>query len=213
MTPDLLRSIPRPRRKNEPPWYYRGIDERPSKPLSKKELIRKARSRNRNKWGWLKNHHPTGSGLIQLAGIFLLTVAILDGSTRARGGLLKGRMGLNPPVEHPEDFEDVEEDLNRRLNGDFLEKNEMPAVYERRQLEVLAEMSKGPAQAKRYRESIEQRLLDLEELAESEQTRWKNEQFQSLLGPDAAGSGYPFDVYLHRGAGAYICGEETALIE
>merc|ERR1719409_2607481 len=34
-----------------------------------------------------------------------------------------------------------------------------------------------------------------------------------LLGPDAAGSGYPFDVYLHRGAGAYICGEETALIE
>lgn len=28
-----------------------------------------------------------------------------------------------------------------------------------------------------------------------------------------AGSGYDFDIYLHRGAGAYICGEETALIE
>lgn len=28
-----------------------------------------------------------------------------------------------------------------------------------------------------------------------------------------SGSGYDFDVYLHRGAGAYICGEETALIE
>jgi len=26
-------------------------------------------------------------------------------------------------------------------------------------------------------------------------------------------AGYDFDVYLHRGAGAYICGEETALIE
>ncbi len=34
-----------------------------------------------------------------------------------------------------------------------------------------------------------------------------------LLGKDAAGSGWPFDVYVHRGAGAYICGEETALIE
>ena len=34
-----------------------------------------------------------------------------------------------------------------------------------------------------------------------------------LLGPDACGSGWPFDVYVHRGAGAYICGEETALLE
>ena len=34
-----------------------------------------------------------------------------------------------------------------------------------------------------------------------------------LLGPNAAGSGWKFDIYLHRGAGAYICGEETALIE
>jgi len=34
-----------------------------------------------------------------------------------------------------------------------------------------------------------------------------------FLGKDACGSGYSFDVYLHRGAGAYICGEETALIE
>ena len=34
-----------------------------------------------------------------------------------------------------------------------------------------------------------------------------------LLGPDAAGSGYAFDVFVHRGAGAYICGEETAMIE
>ena len=34
-----------------------------------------------------------------------------------------------------------------------------------------------------------------------------------LLGRNAAGSGYDFELYLHRGAGAYICGEETALIE
>eukprot|EP00946_MAST-07B_sp_MAST-7B-sp1_P001070 g1070.t1 len=33
------------------------------------------------------------------------------------------------------------------------------------------------------------------------------------LGVNASGSGYDFDVYLHRGAGAYICGEETGLIE
>src|SRR5437762_3291710 len=34
-----------------------------------------------------------------------------------------------------------------------------------------------------------------------------------LLGKNAAGSGYDFELYVHRGAGAYICGEETALIE
>ncbi|MDH3241022.1 MAG: NADH-quinone oxidoreductase subunit NuoF [Alphaproteobacteria bacterium] len=34
-----------------------------------------------------------------------------------------------------------------------------------------------------------------------------------LIGRNACGSGYDFDLYLHRGAGAYICGEETALIE
>ena len=34
-----------------------------------------------------------------------------------------------------------------------------------------------------------------------------------LLGKNAAGSGWDFDLYVHRGAGAYICGEETALIE
>jgi NADH-quinone oxidoreductase subunit F len=33
------------------------------------------------------------------------------------------------------------------------------------------------------------------------------------LGKNAAKSGYDFDVFLHRGAGAYICGEETALLE
>src|SRR4051794_32515992 len=34
-----------------------------------------------------------------------------------------------------------------------------------------------------------------------------------LLGKNAAGTGWDFDLYLHRGAGAYICGEETALLE
>ena len=33
------------------------------------------------------------------------------------------------------------------------------------------------------------------------------------LGQDILGSGYDLDVYLHRGAAAYICGEETGLIE
>ena len=36
---------------------------------------------------------------------------------------------------------------------------------------------------------------------------------KGFLGDDACGSGYSFDVHVHRGAGAYICGEETALIE
>ena len=34
-----------------------------------------------------------------------------------------------------------------------------------------------------------------------------------FIGKNACGSGYDYDVFLHRGAGAYICGEETALIE
>jgi len=34
-----------------------------------------------------------------------------------------------------------------------------------------------------------------------------------LLGEDILGSGYALDVYVHRGAAAYICGEETGLIE
>ena len=34
-----------------------------------------------------------------------------------------------------------------------------------------------------------------------------------LLGKNAAKSGWDFDLFLHHGAGAYICGEETALLE
>lgn len=41
-----------------------------------------------------------------------------------------------------------------------------------------------------------------------------NEAYKAgYLGADACGSGYSFDLYIHRGMGAYICGEETALIE
>ncbi len=34
-----------------------------------------------------------------------------------------------------------------------------------------------------------------------------------FLGKNILGSGYDLEVYVHRGAGAYICGEETGLIE
>ncbi|RNA05911.1 NADH dehydrogenase [ubiquinone] flavo mitochondrial [Brachionus plicatilis] len=41
-----------------------------------------------------------------------------------------------------------------------------------------------------------------------------NEAYKAgLIGKNACGSGYDFDIFMHRGAGAYICGEETALIE
>ncbi|ETI63420.1 NADH dehydrogenase [Sphingobium sp. C100] len=36
---------------------------------------------------------------------------------------------------------------------------------------------------------------------------------KGFIGKNACGSGYDFDVFVHRGAGAYICGEETAQIE
>jgi NADH-quinone oxidoreductase subunit F len=36
---------------------------------------------------------------------------------------------------------------------------------------------------------------------------------EGLLGENILGSGYSLDLWVHRGAGAYICGEETGLIE
>ncbi len=35
----------------------------------------------------------------------------------------------------------------------------------------------------------------------------------NLIGKNACGSGFDFDIFVHHGAGAYICGEETALLE
>ena len=41
-----------------------------------------------------------------------------------------------------------------------------------------------------------------------------NEAYKNgFIGKNALGTDYNFDIFLHRGAGAYICGEETALIE
>ena len=36
---------------------------------------------------------------------------------------------------------------------------------------------------------------------------------EGLIGKNACGTGFDFDIHIHLGAGAYICGEETALIE
>ena len=36
---------------------------------------------------------------------------------------------------------------------------------------------------------------------------------KNLIGKNAAGTGWDLDIYIHYGAGAYICGEETALLE
>jgi len=41
-----------------------------------------------------------------------------------------------------------------------------------------------------------------------EEAREKN-----LVGPDMLGTGFDVEIFVHRGAGAYICGEETGLIE
>ena len=41
-----------------------------------------------------------------------------------------------------------------------------------------------------------------------------NEAYEKkLIGKNACDSGWDFDIYIHYGAGAYICGEETALLE
>ena len=41
-----------------------------------------------------------------------------------------------------------------------------------------------------------------------------NEAYKkNLIGKNASGTGWDFDIYIHYGAGAYVCGEETALLE
>ncbi len=49
--------------------------------------------------------------------------------------------------------------------------------------------------------------------AEHLQTAIDEARAAGLIGPNACGSGWDFELYVHRGAGAYICGEESALIE
>ncbi len=49
--------------------------------------------------------------------------------------------------------------------------------------------------------------------AERLETAIKEAYKEGLLGKNAAGSGWDFDLHVHRGAGAYICGEESALLE
>ena len=41
----------------------------------------------------------------------------------------------------------------------------------------------------------------------------KEAKEHSFLGKNILGSGFDLEIYVHRGAGAYICGEETGLIE
>ncbi len=41
----------------------------------------------------------------------------------------------------------------------------------------------------------------------------KDARGKNFLGKNILGSGYDLDIHVHRGAGAYICGEETGLIE
>ena len=40
-----------------------------------------------------------------------------------------------------------------------------------------------------------------------------NQAMIKILGKNACGSGWDFDIHIHYGAGAYICGEETVLLE
>ena len=50
-------------------------------------------------------------------------------------------------------------------------------------------------------------------LLDSLETRLAQRREQGLLGRNILGRGFSFDIEIHLGAGAYICGEESALIE
>ncbi len=49
--------------------------------------------------------------------------------------------------------------------------------------------------------------------ARASRSRSRKPMAAGLIGKNACGSGWDFDIYCHHGAGAYICGEETALLE
>jgi len=42
-------------------------------------------------------------------------------------------------------------------------------------------------------------------------TALKEARAKNFLGKNILGTGYDLEIYVHRGAGAYICGEETVL--
>lgn len=52
--------------------------------------------------------------------------------------------------------------------------------------------------------TVQKRIVD-DALAEA--------RAKGIVGPDVMGSGFGVEIYTHRGAGAYICGEETGLLE
>ncbi|MGY8639929.1 MAG: NADH-quinone oxidoreductase subunit NuoF [Verrucomicrobiales bacterium] len=56
------------------------------------------------------------------------------------------------------------------------------------------------------REEFPEGALILEAAIEAARTK-------NYLGDNVLGSGFDLEIYVHRGAGAYICGEETGLIE
>ncbi|MBN2012206.1 NADH-quinone oxidoreductase subunit NuoF [candidate division KSB1 bacterium] len=54
---------------------------------------------------------------------------------------------------------------------------------------------------------------EFRKIAEKLETAIENARNANLLGKNILGKGFNFDILVMRGAGAYICGEETALIE
>ncbi len=54
---------------------------------------------------------------------------------------------------------------------------------------------------------------EYEDQAQRLENAIRQAELKNLLGENILGSGFSFQIHVHRGAGAYICGEETALIE
>ena len=64
----------------------------------------------------------------------------------------------------------------------------------------------SPGRISRAQREYTQSILNIQESIEKCRA-------QNLLGKDILKSGYDFDIEIRKGAGAYVCGEETSLIE
>jgi NADH-quinone oxidoreductase subunit F len=131
------------------------------------------------------------SGLVGRGGAAFPTGVKWEGAARAAGQ--PKYVVCNADESEPGTFKDrvlMEEDPHRVLEG-----------------LALAAYAVGAHQGYVYIRGEYPRAFDVMQTAVDEARRAHH------LGPNIAGSGFEFEIELRKGAGAYICGEETALFE
>jgi NADH-quinone oxidoreductase subunit F len=88
-----------------------------------------------------------------------------------------------------------------------------PYVETLHKAEILLRVIGGSAEAYREKRSFQPAHVFTELTGEKAVKTVEEAYAAGLLGENVMGSGYACDILVHAGAGAYICGEETALLD